>query len=89
MKQVSRLWEQTKLRWITQPGIAIVKNLQSQKLFVYEPMKKYPKVIMTNKRITKSNGLEMTISEEWWSKAVINGQPLFNFENNGDEKTDR
>ena len=37
----------------------------------------------------KSDGLEMKISEKWRSKTVNNGRPLFNFENNGDEKTDR
>ena len=42
-----------------------------------------------NGRITENDGLEMTISEKWWSEAVNNGQPLFKFENNGDEKTDR
>ena len=39
--------------------------------------------------ITKSDGLEMTMLEKWRSEAVNNGQPLFTFGNNGDEKTDR
>ena len=43
----------------------------------------------SNVIITESDGLEMTMSEKWQSEAVNNGQPLFTFGNNGDEKTDR
>ena len=49
----------------------------------------YDKQKSRNVRKMENDGLEMTISEKWRSEAVNNGQPLFNFENKGDEKTDR
>ena len=38
--------------------------------------------------MTESNDLEMTMSEKSRSEVATNGQPLFSFGNNADEKTD-